>query len=181
MKSCPDTIFKLYSGPIKVLTNTSVTFKGGLAMVEGRDRNQVAGLELAKTFPSPRLCLGTVIALAIPFTSTLSWYCHCPRHSPHLDSVLVLSSPSTFPSPRLCEALSSPPCHSPHLDAVLVLSSPSPLPFPSPRFCLGTVVTSQHSLPARSLAFREGSIMRVVPMTMEDQSNINNEPSLTTA
>ncbi|MFO0005846.1 MAG: hypothetical protein ACK559_32445, partial [bacterium] len=45
-ESCPDTIVKLYSGPIKVLTNTSATFNGGLAIVEGRDKNQVAGLEL---------------------------------------------------------------------------------------------------------------------------------------
>jgi hypothetical protein len=46
----PDTIVKLYSGPIKVLTNTSSTFNGGLAIVEGRDMNQVAGLELTETF-----------------------------------------------------------------------------------------------------------------------------------
>ncbi len=46
----PDTIVKLYSGPIKVLTNTSSTFNGGLAIVEGRDKNQVAGLELTETF-----------------------------------------------------------------------------------------------------------------------------------
>jgi hypothetical protein len=43
-------IVKLYSGPIKVLTNTSATFNGGLAIVEGRDKNQVAGLELTETF-----------------------------------------------------------------------------------------------------------------------------------
>jgi hypothetical protein len=49
-ESCPDTIVKLYSGPIKVLTNTSSTFNGGLAIVEGRDKNQVAGLELTETF-----------------------------------------------------------------------------------------------------------------------------------
>jgi hypothetical protein len=49
-ESCPDTIVKLYSGPIKVLTNTSATFNGGLAIVEGRDKNQVAGLELTETF-----------------------------------------------------------------------------------------------------------------------------------
>ncbi len=39
-ESCPDTIVKLYSGPIKVLTNTSSTFNCGLAIVEGRDKNQ---------------------------------------------------------------------------------------------------------------------------------------------
>ncbi len=49
-ESCPDTIVKLYSGPIKVLTNTSSTFNGELAIVEGRDKNQVAGLELTETF-----------------------------------------------------------------------------------------------------------------------------------
>jgi hypothetical protein len=30
------------------------------------------------TCPSPRLCIGTVIVLAVPLTSTLTWYCHCP-------------------------------------------------------------------------------------------------------
>jgi hypothetical protein len=49
-ESCPDAIVKLYSGPIKVLTNTSSTFNGGVAIVEGRDKNQVAGLELTETF-----------------------------------------------------------------------------------------------------------------------------------
>jgi hypothetical protein len=49
-ESCPDTIVKLYSTPIKVLTNTSATFNGRLAIVEGRDKNQVAGLEITETF-----------------------------------------------------------------------------------------------------------------------------------
>jgi hypothetical protein len=43
----PHTIVKLYLGPIKVLTNTSATFNG---VLEGRDKNQVAGLELTETF-----------------------------------------------------------------------------------------------------------------------------------
>ena len=49
--------------------------------------------------PSPRLCLGTVIVLTMPLTSTLSWYCHRPCHAPHLDSVLVLSSSLPPPEP----------------------------------------------------------------------------------
>ncbi len=93
--------------------------------------------------PSPRHCLGTVIVLAMPLTSTLSWYCHRPRHDPHLNFVLALSSPSPCPSPRLCLgtviALAMPltsslswychhPRHAPHLDFVLVLSSPPIIP-----------------------------------------------------
>jgi hypothetical protein len=89
----------------------------------------------------------------MPLTSTLSWYCHRPRHAPHLDSVLVLSSSLPCPSPRLClgtvMVLAMPltstlswychrPPHAPHLDSVLILSSSSPCP--SPRLCLGTVI-----------------------------------------
>ena len=47
--ACPDTLVSLYSGPIKVLTNSTTTFTDGKAIVSGRDKNQVAGLELKET------------------------------------------------------------------------------------------------------------------------------------
>ncbi len=47
--ACPDTLVSLYSGPIKVLTNSTTTFTDGTAIVSGRDKNQVAGLELKET------------------------------------------------------------------------------------------------------------------------------------
>jgi hypothetical protein len=42
-------LVSLYTGPIKVLTNSTTTFTGGTAIVSGRDKNQVAGLELKET------------------------------------------------------------------------------------------------------------------------------------
>ncbi len=115
--------------------------------------NSVLLLSSSSPCPSPQLCLGTVIVLTMPLTSTLSWYCHRPHHAPHLDSVLVLLSSSQCPSPQLCLCtvivLSIPltltlcwychrPHHAPHLNSVLVLSSSSPCP--SPWLCLGTVI-----------------------------------------
>jgi hypothetical protein len=47
--ACPDTLVSLYTGPIKVLTNSTTTFTDGTAIVSGRDKNQVAGLELKET------------------------------------------------------------------------------------------------------------------------------------
>ncbi len=47
--ACPDMLVSLYSGPIKVLTNSTMTFTDGTAIVSGRDKNQVAGLELKET------------------------------------------------------------------------------------------------------------------------------------
>ncbi len=44
--ACPDT---LYRGRIKVLTNSTASFTDGTAIVAGRDKNQVAGLELKET------------------------------------------------------------------------------------------------------------------------------------
>jgi hypothetical protein len=37
--ACPDTIVKLYIGPIKVLTNSTMSFADGTAIVLGRDQN----------------------------------------------------------------------------------------------------------------------------------------------
>ena len=47
--ACPDTLVSLYTGPFKVLTNSTTTFTDGTAIVSGRDKNQVAGLELKET------------------------------------------------------------------------------------------------------------------------------------
>jgi hypothetical protein len=47
--ACPDTLVSLYRGRIKVLTNSTATFTDGTAIVSGRDKNQVAGLELKET------------------------------------------------------------------------------------------------------------------------------------
>jgi hypothetical protein len=45
----PNTLVSLYRGHIKVLTNFTATFTDGTASVTGRDKNQVAGLELKET------------------------------------------------------------------------------------------------------------------------------------
>ncbi|MFN9910913.1 MAG: hypothetical protein ACK56F_33215, partial [bacterium] len=47
--ACPDTLVSLYSGRIKVLTNSTSSFTDGTAIVSGRDKTQVAGLELKET------------------------------------------------------------------------------------------------------------------------------------
>jgi hypothetical protein len=47
--ACPDTLVSLYRGRITVLTNSTATFTDGTAIVSGRDKNQVAGLELNET------------------------------------------------------------------------------------------------------------------------------------
>jgi hypothetical protein len=56
--ACPDTLVSLCSGPIKVLTNSSTTFTDWTAIVSGRDKDQVAGLELKETMV---LCYATHI------------------------------------------------------------------------------------------------------------------------
>jgi hypothetical protein len=38
--ACPDTIVKLYVGPIKVLTNSTTSFTDGTAIVLGRDKTR---------------------------------------------------------------------------------------------------------------------------------------------
>ncbi len=47
--ACPDMLVSLYRGRIKVLTNSTATYTDGTAIVSGRDKNQVAGLELKET------------------------------------------------------------------------------------------------------------------------------------
>ncbi|MFN9905363.1 MAG: hypothetical protein ACK56F_04460, partial [bacterium] len=47
--ACPDTLVSLYRGRIKVLTNSTASFTDGTAIVSGRDKTQVAGLELKET------------------------------------------------------------------------------------------------------------------------------------
>jgi hypothetical protein len=47
--ACPDTIVKLFVGPIKVLANSTMSFTEGTAIVSGRDQNQVAGLKVKDT------------------------------------------------------------------------------------------------------------------------------------
>jgi lipoprotein NlpI len=46
----PDSIVQLYLGNIEVLTNTSTLFVGALAIVEGSEKDQEAGLEVTETF-----------------------------------------------------------------------------------------------------------------------------------
>jgi hypothetical protein len=46
---CPDMLVSLYRGRIKVLTNSPASFTDGTAIVAGRDKNQVASLELKET------------------------------------------------------------------------------------------------------------------------------------
>jgi hypothetical protein len=43
------TLVSLYRGRIKVLNNSTATFSDGTAIEVGRDKNQVAGLELKET------------------------------------------------------------------------------------------------------------------------------------
>jgi hypothetical protein len=47
--ACPDTLVSLYRGSIKVLTNSTATYTDSTAIVAGREKNQVAGLELKET------------------------------------------------------------------------------------------------------------------------------------
>jgi hypothetical protein len=49
-EDCPDSIVQMYLGNVKVLMNTSTSFVGGLAIVKGSKKDQVAGLELTNTF-----------------------------------------------------------------------------------------------------------------------------------
>jgi hypothetical protein len=49
-EDCPDSIVQLYLGSIKVLSNSSTSYVGDLAIVEGSEKDQVAGLELTESF-----------------------------------------------------------------------------------------------------------------------------------
>jgi hypothetical protein len=45
-EECPRTLVQLYRGSIKIFSNRSSTLEGGLALMEGKAKEQVAGLEL---------------------------------------------------------------------------------------------------------------------------------------
>jgi hypothetical protein len=47
---CPRTLAQLYRGPIKIFANRSSTLEGGLALMEDKAKEQVAGLELGTMF-----------------------------------------------------------------------------------------------------------------------------------
>ena len=47
---CPLTMVRLYKGLVKIYANQSSTLTGGTAVVEHKDKDQAAGLELAETF-----------------------------------------------------------------------------------------------------------------------------------
>jgi hypothetical protein len=49
-EDCPNSIMQLYLGSIKVLSNSCTSYIGGLAIVEGSEKDQVAGLELTESF-----------------------------------------------------------------------------------------------------------------------------------
>ncbi len=46
----PESILQLYLGNVKVLTNSSTSYAGGLAIMDGNKKDQVAGLELTESF-----------------------------------------------------------------------------------------------------------------------------------
>jgi hypothetical protein len=48
--ACPQTIIRLYRGMMKVYVNQSNVYEGSTAVVEHHDKDQAAGLELAKSF-----------------------------------------------------------------------------------------------------------------------------------
>jgi hypothetical protein len=45
--ACPQTIVQLYKELMKVYTNQSGVYVGGVAVVEHRDKDKAAGLEIA--------------------------------------------------------------------------------------------------------------------------------------
>jgi hypothetical protein len=49
-EECPRTLVQLYRGPIKIFSNHSSTLEGGLALMEDRAKEQVAGLEMGTMF-----------------------------------------------------------------------------------------------------------------------------------
>ncbi len=49
-KDSPNIIVQLYLGSIKVLSNSSTFYAGGLAIMEGNEKDQVNGLELTESF-----------------------------------------------------------------------------------------------------------------------------------
>jgi hypothetical protein len=49
-EKCPKTLVQLYWGSIKIFSNWSRTLAGGLALMEDKAKEQVAGLELGTMF-----------------------------------------------------------------------------------------------------------------------------------
>ncbi len=48
--ACPQTIVKLFRGMMKVYMNQTNTYEGSTVVVEHQDKDQAAGMELAKSF-----------------------------------------------------------------------------------------------------------------------------------
>jgi hypothetical protein len=48
--ACPQTIVQLYKGLMKVYMKQSGVYEGGVGVVEHRDKDQAAGLEIAESF-----------------------------------------------------------------------------------------------------------------------------------
>ncbi len=72
-EDCPDSIVQLYLGSIKVLSNSSIFYVGGLAIVEGSEKDQVAGLELTESFlPCGRAAMHTHIKNILIFFHPMS-------------------------------------------------------------------------------------------------------------
>jgi hypothetical protein len=72
-EDCPDSIVQLYLGNVKVLSNSSTSYVGGLAIVEGRERDQVAGLELTESLVlCSRAAMRTHIKNIVVFFHTMS-------------------------------------------------------------------------------------------------------------
>jgi hypothetical protein len=49
-EECPRTLVQLYRGPIKIFSNRTSSLEGGLALMEDKVKEQVAGLELGMMF-----------------------------------------------------------------------------------------------------------------------------------
>ncbi len=62
-EECPRTLVQLYRGPTKIFSNRSNTLEGGLALMEDRPKEQVAGLELGTMFV---LCGNSALHMQIP-------------------------------------------------------------------------------------------------------------------
>jgi hypothetical protein len=62
-EECPRTLVQLYRGLIKIFSNRSNTLEGGLALMEDRAKEQVAGLELGTMFV---LCGNSALHTHIP-------------------------------------------------------------------------------------------------------------------
>ncbi len=62
-EECPRTLVQLYRGPIKIFSNRSSTMEGGLALMEDKAKEQVAGLELGTMFV---LCGNSALHTHIP-------------------------------------------------------------------------------------------------------------------